>query len=160
MLHPPAIRRVGRLAAMSAGLRRRGSLYSAPAAMHAAVDITYFGHACLLFEWGKTRLLCDPWTSERGAFHAAWFQFPETTEIAKGVPRDPTHLYLSHEHQDHFDPTFLKGLSKETEILVSDHPSPWVRRGLAKLGLRKVRTLDSRVPVELDGARIAIITSD
>jgi UDP-MurNAc hydroxylase len=124
------------------------------------VEISYFGHACLLFEWGKTRLLCDPWTSERGAFHAAWFQYPEVTEVAGSVPRDPTHLYVSHEHQDHFDPSFLKGVNKETQFLVSDHPSPWVRRGLGRMGFRNVRILDSRVPIEVDGARLAVIASD
>lgn len=124
------------------------------------MQVTYFGHACLLFEWGKTRLLCDPWTSERGAFHAAWFQFPDVTQVAKSVPRDPTHLYISHEHQDHLDPTFLNGVSKETEFLISDHPSPWVRRTLTKLGFRKIREMDSAQPMELDGAKVAVIRSD
>ena len=72
------------------------------------MNIKFFGHNCFLLEGKKVSLLSDPWLSERGAFFGSWFQWP-INHHCKKLLRDKlsknenNYLYISHEHQDHFD---------------------------------------------------------
>ena len=43
--------------------------------------ITCLGHAGLRVDGADLRLLMDPWLSDRGAFQAAWFQFPANAHL-------------------------------------------------------------------------------
>jgi UDP-MurNAc hydroxylase len=78
--------------------------------------ITYLGHAGFIVETDDSIVIMDPWLSPTGAFDAAWFQMPRNHHLAPLVyeklrdSRRSIFLYISHEHQDHFDIKFLNTL--------------------------------------------------
>ena len=86
--------------------------------------ITYLGHAGFIVETDQSVVIMDPWLSPTGAFDASWFQLPRNHHLAPLVYeklRDPVraiYLYVSHEHQDHFDSSFLNSLPVRNFSLV------------------------------------------
>ena len=50
--------------------------------------ITYLGHAGLRIDGTDLRLLMDPWLSARGAFQAAWHQFPSNAHLDRSALLD------------------------------------------------------------------------
>ncbi len=82
--------------------------------------ITFLGQACVLICRGAVRLLCDPWFSGR-AHLSGWIPFPEPTPDERArleaLADAATHVYLSHAHEDHFDPAFLGRLSRKTLVV-------------------------------------------
>ncbi|SES96203.1 Rieske 2Fe-2S domain-containing protein [Stigmatella erecta] len=80
--------------------------------------ITFIGHAGFVVETSSAVVVMDPWLSPRGAFDSAWMQLPrnhhlapQVRELLESSPKQ-RFLYISHEHQDHFDPEFLETLTK------------------------------------------------
>ena len=45
------------------------------------MKVQFLGHAGLLIDSGKTRLLMDAWLSSEGAFDASWYQLPQNHHI-------------------------------------------------------------------------------
>jgi UDP-MurNAc hydroxylase len=88
------------------------------------LQITYLGHAGFVAESDFAIVITDPWLSPTGAFDASWFQLPRNHHVAPLVYeklRDRSrsiYLYISHEHQDHFDITFLKSLPERKFTLL------------------------------------------
>ncbi|HEY7030297.1 MAG TPA: Rieske 2Fe-2S domain-containing protein, partial [Thermomicrobiales bacterium] len=119
------------------------------------MDVTYLGHAGLFIETRFGSILCDPWFNP--AYFASWFPFPSNEGVDLAAISRPTYLYLSHLHQDHFDPTFLRDhVSKEATVLLPDYPLDLLERALRALGFtRFVRTANGQ-PLDLDGLRVAI----
>lgn len=76
-----------------------------------SMKITLINHACIKIETRATSILCDPWL-EGPVFNNGWqllIKTPVSTdELMKGV----THIWLSHEHPDHFSPKFFFDLAK------------------------------------------------
>ena len=62
--------------------------------------IRVVSHACALVEHGSVGLLTDPWWSE-SIFNCSWELLQGTVEVGD-VLTDVTHVYVSHEHPDHF----------------------------------------------------------
>lgn len=80
------------------------------------MKITYLGHAGFIVETDGAIVIMDPWLSKTGAFDSSWFQLPRNHHLAPLVyeklrdPRRALYVYVSHEHQDHFDIEFLRSL--------------------------------------------------
>jgi UDP-MurNAc hydroxylase len=80
------------------------------------MKIQFLGHAGFLVETDDTVILCDPWLSETGAFDGAWFQYPCNHHLANTVQdvfeksNKQKFIYISHEHKDHYDLSFLLSL--------------------------------------------------
>ncbi len=78
------------------------------------MKLTYLGHAGFLIETPLCLLPIDPWLSSTGAYDAAWFQYPCNHQIEQPLlerlttTSKPLYIYISHEHQDHYDLEFLK----------------------------------------------------
>ena len=68
--------------------------------------ITALGQAGLFVETKLGSVLCDPWFNP--AYFASWFPFPSNEAIDREALANPTFLYVSHQHLDHFDPEFLR----------------------------------------------------
>lgn len=69
----------------------------------------FYGHACLKQSSSDaTAVLMDPWFSRSGAFFGSWFQFPENTPFLDEALEGVTDICVSHNHADHFDPSFLR----------------------------------------------------
>ncbi len=72
--------------------------------MSRSMRLHFVNHACVLIECGDTRLLCDPWLSG-SVFHNGWrLLVPDSPTC---IDLEPSHLWISHEHPDHFSPRDL-----------------------------------------------------
>lgn len=74
--------------------------------------IEFVNHASVLLSDGQSGLLSDPWYFGE-AFHRGWTLLVETPEpeILRVLERT-THIWISHEHPDHFSPPFFKKYAK------------------------------------------------
>jgi L-ascorbate metabolism protein UlaG (beta-lactamase superfamily)/nitrite reductase/ring-hydroxylating ferredoxin subunit len=106
-----------------------------------SMRIRYLGHAGLRVDGADVRLLMDPWLSERGAFQAAWFQFPANGHLDRSSLLDCDYVTVSHEHLDHMDLAVLASLPATTTVLIPRYPSPNFRDRLAAAGVANVREL-------------------
>ncbi|MEA2513148.1 MAG: UDP-MurNAc hydroxylase, partial [Thermomicrobiales bacterium] len=117
------------------------------------MQITFIGHAGLYVETRHGSILCDPWFNP--AYFASWIPFPDNSGIDPATIGNPTYLYLSHVHHDHFDPVWLRDhVSKETTVILPDHPLPLVERYLRELGFTQFIQTQNAVPLDLDGLRV------
>ena len=108
------------------------------------LSVEFLGQACALLELGDIKLVTDPWFS--GAAHLdSWIPFPlwnaQELEAIRTRVNQATHIYISHDHEDHFDPAFLETLDRKT-ILVGDFRNDEFRRHLGALaGRHKIQYL-------------------
>jgi UDP-MurNAc hydroxylase len=74
-------------------------------------DFTFWGHNCFLIETGSEALLIDPWLNDDGAFYGSWHQWPPNGHLRETVRQrcsgKTLKIFITHEHQDHFDKTTL-----------------------------------------------------
>lgn len=72
------------------------------------MQIEFVNHASVLMTHGQVGLLSDPWYTGP-AFHKGWRLLVETPEdrIEELLTR-VTHIWISHEHPDHFSVGFFK----------------------------------------------------
>ena len=69
--------------------------------------IEFVNHASVLIRFGKIGILSDPWYS-KSVFHNGWrLLYENTEEYIDKVLDNTSHIYLSHEHPDHFNPAYL-----------------------------------------------------
>ena len=69
--------------------------------------IEFVNHASVLINYGKIGILSDPWYSQ-SVFHNGWrLLYENREEYIDKVLDNTTHIYLSHEHPDHFNPAYL-----------------------------------------------------
>lgn len=122
------------------------------------MQITYLGHAGFLVETHESIVVMDPWLSPDGAFDAAWFQYPCNHHLAALVHErlaDSTRarfLYVSHEHKDHFDRSFLQSLrTDDFEFLVPHFRRPVLREVLAQIPSRGMRLCHHGEKTDLPG---------
>jgi UDP-MurNAc hydroxylase len=120
------------------------------------VEITFLGHAGLFIETRYGTILCDPWFNP--AYFASWFPFPSNEEVEVAKFSQPTYLYISHMHYDHFDPQFLREhVWKEAIVLLPDYPLDHLERALHDVGFKKfIRTKNGQA-VDVDGLRFMIM---
>ena len=64
------------------------------------VRLTVLSHACLYIEFGDTRLLVDPWIVG-SCYWRSWWNYPEVDNSLVDA-LDPTHIYITHLHWDHY----------------------------------------------------------
>ena len=124
------------------------------------LTIEYFGQACIMVRSGNVRVLSDPWFS--GPSHLnGWIPFPPWSVEERAAWRaradEATHVYVSHAHEDHFDPAFLRSLAPK-QILVGEFRNQRFRAALDALQPHHtVRYLRDRETVALGGALTATI---
>lgn len=81
--------------------------------------------ACVKIVTKDTSILCDPWFTP-GIHGGTWYQFPKLTSFLELIG-DIDFIYISHLHEDHYDPISLshilssieKQYKKIPEILIS-----------------------------------------
>jgi UDP-MurNAc hydroxylase len=120
------------------------------------MKITCLGHAGLYIEARQASILCDPWFGP--AFYGSWFPFPDNSDV--NVPLHPDYLFVSHSHDDHFDPQFLSRISRQTQVILPDFPIPELKERLAAIGLtRFIRTTDGE-PINLESGLTVTVFSN
>ncbi len=122
------------------------------------MKVTFLGHAGMYLETTGGSILCDPWFNP--AYFASWFPFPSNEDFPVDTISAPDYLFVSHLHQDHFDPEFLAArISRAATVLLPDYPLDELRRQLQDLGFSRFETLPNGVIVDLDGLRVMAATA-
>jgi UDP-MurNAc hydroxylase len=70
------------------------------------MHLTFINHACVKLRSRGTGVLCDPWL-EGTAFNDGWSLIVPTPLDLDAVMDGVTHIWVSHEHPDHFSPRFF-----------------------------------------------------
>jgi UDP-MurNAc hydroxylase len=97
------------------------------------MQIEFLGQAGLYLETKGVSLLCDPWFNP--AFFGSWYPFPANDGIDPARVGDPTYLYVSHLHHDHFDPRWLRDhCSKDATVILPAYPLDHLEKELRDLG--------------------------
>jgi len=113
---------------------------------------TSLGHAGILIEAGRSKILCDPWFVP--AFFGSWFVFPRNDQLDAELLakiESPTHIYISHIHGDHFDEAFLAShVSRDAIVLLPDFPSHELERRLSNLGFTKFVKTENGKEIAID----------
>jgi UDP-MurNAc hydroxylase len=115
--------------------------------------LTLINHASTIIGYGEFQLLSDPWF-EGDAFHKGWdLIVPMGEATIKPMLETITHIYISHEHPDHFSiKFFLQYLQilkdRKVEIIFQQTTDQRVRKFLESKGL-SVRELPINARVEL-----------
>ena len=117
------------------------------------MQITYLGHAGLYIKTRGGTILCDPWKNP--AYFDSWFVFPDNSGLDWDMYGQADYLYVSHLHQDHFDPELLsEHVSRAATVLLPDFPVPDLRDALERLGFTKFTVLRNGEVVDLGGVRV------
>jgi hypothetical protein len=89
-------------------LYREGSASQPPEP--SPLQVTLINHACVKLALGDVVILCDPWLSGP-AFNAGWDLLIKTPLSVDQVMEGVTHIWVSHEHPDHFVPKFFNDIA-------------------------------------------------
>jgi UDP-MurNAc hydroxylase len=75
-------------------------------------EIEFVNHASVIVKGKNTSILTDPWY-QGDAFNKGWNLLTETSDDdAEIILKKITHIWISHEHPDHFSILFFKKFSK------------------------------------------------
>jgi hypothetical protein len=107
-------------------------------------SIKWVNHACFIYDDGDIKLISDPWISGT-AFNNGWSHISECTLTADDW-RQITHIWISHEHPDHFSPASLKAIPEDIRrsitVLYQRSADQRVVGFLRKCGFAEVIELD------------------
>lgn len=99
------------------------------------MNITKYGHACLLVEKDGVKVIVDP---------GSWNPLPDATGVDA--------ILITHEHGDHYDPTQIKALIESNPgVRIITHEA--VGRLLKKEGIA-YEAIEPGVPVDVNGVTI------
>jgi len=123
----------------------------------AKVRIRYFGHACVLVEWGGISILTDPWigvmSNKREVERLSYHDLPEKID----------YVLITHGHHDHFVLESLLHLRSRIECLVVPRTSglfyadPSLKLVAQRVGFKNVIALDPLESLKLPGGEIIAI---
>jgi UDP-MurNAc hydroxylase len=105
---------------------------------------TFWGHNCFLIERDNEALLIDPWLTDTGAFYGSWHQWPPNGHLRQTVLQrcagKKLSIYLTHEHQDHFDKATLREFARHRDctVFIPDYQDKFLREALTAMNLRTV----------------------
>jgi UDP-MurNAc hydroxylase len=118
--------------------------------------ITHFSNSFIVVESEGLKVCCDPWVGK--ANYGGWHSYPEYKRIELCKFLDDVDLvYISHLHEDHFDPQFLKdsGLVHKKFIIKSFELKILLNR-IKGLGVHEVLELNEFEIFNYEHLRIAI----
>jgi UDP-MurNAc hydroxylase len=105
-------------------------------------ELTFWGHNCFLVDTDSEALLIDPWLNDSGAFFGGWHQWPPNghlrDEVLARCAGKTLTIFLSHEHQDHFDTSTLARFASHPActVLIPAYKDTFLKDALAGLRLR------------------------
>jgi len=115
--------------------------------------VTLISHASVLIETADVVIWTDPWITGR-AFNESWALLPRPTEssVEKAIQKT-THLWLSHEHPDHFHIPTLRMLpadfKKRVALLFQYFPTDKMIDTFRKLGFTNIVTIKHRESLKI-----------
>ena len=109
-------------------------------------SIEFVNHASIIVSDGNISILSDPWYTG-DAFHKGWNLLHETSDDeVEQILDKVTHIWLSHEHPDHFSITFFRNFAEK------------IKRKSIKILFQK--TKDKRVKKFFDGQGLEVSELD
>jgi UDP-MurNAc hydroxylase len=127
--------------------------------------LTYLGHACFLFETDSGAILTDPWLSPNGAFLGTWRQLPPNDHVLplviEKMKAKPVLIYLTHEHEDHYDEETLRVLLPHAAgICIPNYENKFLKKLIEKnLGLQPL-LINENVMEDFHGIRYKIFIDE
>ena len=121
------------------------------------MKVTHISNSFIIVETDSAKIVCDPWVGR--ANYGGWHSYPEyNKEEIINLVSDADFVYISHIHDDHFDPIFLKesNLISKQFILKSFTPKVVFNR-IKGLGANSIIELDSWEIFEINKTRLSII---
>src|SRR6266567_3275524 len=118
------------------------------------MKVTYIGHACMMMESDRARILMDPWLTDP-TYHGTWWHYPPLAHGVRDLPKID-YLYLSHEHPDHFDPPTLRQLDKNVAVLIPNFKRKRARERLQAIGFRNITEVEFGAELPLNGGGLAV----
>ena len=76
------------------------------------MEIEFLNHASVRITTPDATILTDPWFSG-SAFNDGWDLIYRDEGLSAAAMHGTTHIYISHEHPDHFSPAWLSGVPAE-----------------------------------------------
>ena len=117
--------------------------------------VTSLGHAGFFIETAKGTVLCDPVFNS--SYFGSWWVYPANDHLDVTPFVNPDYLFISHTHLDHLDEKFLReSVSKETTVLLPDHPLGLVEKWLRKLGFTKFVQTKNGQAHDVNGLKVMI----
>ena len=119
------------------------------------LQVTLINHACVKIAVGDAVILCDPWLSGP-AFNNGWDLLIKTPLTLDEVMEGVTHIWISHEHPDHFVPKFfidIPAAYKSIPVLFQQTRDRRVASFIESRGF-DVTELPDRREVTIGGVRI------
>jgi UDP-MurNAc hydroxylase len=104
------------------------------------VRVTVIGHAGLYIESGDTTVLVDPWLSG-SCYWRSWWHFPPSPAPEERW-LNPTYLYLTHHHFDHFHYPSLRRIHRRARVLIPRFGNDVMPTELGRLGFGDVVEMD------------------
>lgn len=129
------------------------------------MNIEFIGHSGFIIHTPESILIQDPWLSEDGAFDSSWFQFPCNHHMAKRVIeliRDNNAcLYISHEHNDHFDKSFLKKIVKyQPQVIIANFKLKILKNQIEKIGFKIIHEINDNETKTINTIKVTIFIDD
>ncbi len=131
------------------------------------MKITFLGHAGFLVETESAVLIADPWLSPSGAFDAAWFQFPRNHHLAALVQEKLAdsgkmrYMYISHEHKDHFDKSFLDSIQcRDFTVILPRFDRPALAEAMSGYRCSDVVLAEDQEEVKISGGTLKLYLDD
>ena len=119
------------------------------------LQVTLINHACVKIAIGDAVILCDPWLSGP-AFNNGWDLLIKTPLTLDEVMAGVTHIWVSHEHPDHFVPKFFIDISaayKSIPVLFQETRDRRVKSFIESRGF-DVTELPNRRERTIGGVRV------
>lgn len=116
------------------------------------MDLTLISHASVVVDCGRVVVWTDPWLESR-AFNGSWELLPAPSPDRRFLER-VTHIWLSHEHPDHFNIPTLRNLPAEfrerVTVCYQKRNTNKIFDALRKMGYRRFLDLPDRAHVQVD----------
>ena len=112
------------------------------------MKVKFFGHNCFFLQGKSQSILIDPWLTDKGAFFGSWYQWPlnhhcKSNLISALKKQKNVFLYISHEHQDHFDIDTLNLLLPHiSKCIIPKYHDSFLRDQLKLIGYNVIELND------------------
>jgi hypothetical protein len=127
-----------------------------------ALQVTLINHACVKLALGDVVILCDPWLSGP-AFNNGWDLLIKTPMPLDAVMEGVTHIWVSHEHPDHFVPKFFSDIAQRSAatipVLFQETRDKRIKSFLEQRGFTVIELPDRRAQA-IGSIRVTCGTSD
>ena len=112
------------------------------------MKVSFYGHNCFFLEGSNNIVVTDPWLTDKGAFFGSWYQWPNNHHLKEELidklnQSIATTLYISHEHQDHFDKETLRNIQPHIDVcVIPNYEDKFLFNNLLEIGYEVVELAD------------------